>query len=269
MKEVLRRIVSESESTLAARNMMREYLQARTLACLQREGAMIPLAFHGGTALHFIYALPRYSEDLDFALERDRKAYDIGRYSHAVQTEFAREGYDLEVNTTSERVVNNTWIRFQGLLYEIGLSAHQGEVFSLKVEVDTNPPEGAGLVTTIVRRQVTLNLQHHDRASLLAGKIHAILNRSFTKGRDMYDLLWYLSDPDWPAPNLILLNNALAQTGWDGPMLRSDNWREVLRRRVEELDWRTIREDVAPFLGRQSELDLLNRENLLKVLGST
>ena len=33
---------------------------------------MIPLAFHGGTALRFLYTSQRYSEDLDFALERDR-----------------------------------------------------------------------------------------------------------------------------------------------------------------------------------------------------
>jgi hypothetical protein len=269
VKEILRRIVNESASALDAHNEMREYLQARTLACLQREGAMIPLAFHGGTALHIIYSLPRFSENLDFALEGDSKTYDIESYAAAIRTEFAREGYALEVKTTSDRVVNYIWIRFQGLPHEIGVSAQEGEIFSLKVEVDTRPPEGAGLETTIVRRQVTLNLQHHDRASLLAGKIHAILNRSFTKGRDMYDLLWYLSDPGWPAPNLILLNNALSQTGWDGPALRSENWREVLHSRVEQLDWRTVREDVAPFLQRQSELDLLTRENVLKVLGST
>jgi hypothetical protein len=43
------------------RNVAREYLQARILASLQRAGAMIPLAFHGGTALRFLYATPRYS----------------------------------------------------------------------------------------------------------------------------------------------------------------------------------------------------------------
>lgn len=32
-----------------ARNLAREYLQARILESLQRSGAMIPLAFHGGT----------------------------------------------------------------------------------------------------------------------------------------------------------------------------------------------------------------------------
>jgi len=31
---------------------------------------MLSLAFQGGTALRFLYALPRYSEDLDFTLGR-------------------------------------------------------------------------------------------------------------------------------------------------------------------------------------------------------
>jgi len=35
------------------------------------------------------------------------------------------------------------------------------------------------------------------------------------KGRDVYDLIWYLGDPTWPPPNIELLNNALHQTGWD------------------------------------------------------
>ena len=66
---------------------------------------------------------------------------------------------------------------------------------------------------------MTLNLCHHDKPSLLAGKLHAVLSRKWTKGRDLYDLVWYLADRTWPAPNLALLNAALAQTGWKGPVM--------------------------------------------------
>jgi predicted nucleotidyltransferase component of viral defense system len=70
MKEYLIEQVRSSPTPLQARNVVREYLQARLLGALQRAGAMLPLAFHGGTALRFLYATSRYSEDLDFALER-------------------------------------------------------------------------------------------------------------------------------------------------------------------------------------------------------
>ena len=266
MKDFLARLVEQSDSPLKARNAMREYLQARVLACLQREGAMVPLAFHGGAALRFLHGLPRHSEDLDFALEGNPATYDLRKYGHAIEAEFQREGYELELRLTDNRVVQNGWIRFRGLLYELGLSGQRDQVFSLKLEVDTRPPHGAGLATTVVRRHVILQLHHHDRPSLLAGKLHAFLQRSFTKGRDLYDLLWYLSDPDWPDPNLTLLNNALLQTGWKGQTLTEHNWRAILSQRVKELEWRSVREDVAPFLERIQELDILTRENLLRVL---
>jgi len=55
MKEYLANLVKQTPTTLEGRNLVREYLQARILESLQKSGAMIPLAFHGGTALHFLF----------------------------------------------------------------------------------------------------------------------------------------------------------------------------------------------------------------------
>jgi len=154
------------------------------------------------------------------------------------------------------------------LLYELGLSPHRDESSAVKIEVDTNPPVGAGLTTTVVRRYIVLQLHHHDRASLLAGKLHALLQRPYTKGRDLYDLLWYLSDPEWPAPNLVLLNNALEQTGWRGPELTSENWRLVLRDRLQNLSWEGVVNDVRPLLEPGTSPALLTRENLMRALSA-
>lgn len=139
---------------------------------------MIPLAFHSGTALRFLFASARYSEDMDFALERAWDQYDFRAYLRVIQAELAAEGYALELKVNDRKAVRSAFIRFPGLLYELGLSPHPNEVPSVKIEVDTNPPTGAVLTTSLVRRHVTLQLQHHDRASLLAGKLHAILQRS-------------------------------------------------------------------------------------------
>ena len=133
-------------------------------------------------------------------------------------------------------------------------------------EVDTRPLAGAGLETSAVRRHLTLRLQHHDRPSLLAGKLHAVLTRRYMKGRDMYDLLWYFADRSWPGPNLVLLNNALQQTEWRGGEVNSGNWRGFVRDRVLVLDWRRVAADVRPFLETSEEAALLTRENVLKAL---
>jgi hypothetical protein len=268
MKDHLIELVRQAPSPLDGRNLAREYLQARILAVLQRAGAMIPLAFHGGTALRFLYTHGRYSEDLDFALEGDRQRYDFHGYLRAIRTELTPERYAVELKANDHKIVHTAFVRFPGLLFDLGLSAQPSESLAVKLEVDTNPPSGADLATSVVRRFFVLQLQHHDKASLLSGKLHAILQRSFSKGRDIYDLLWYLSDPAWPPPNLLLLNHALRQTNWPGGELTEANWRESIGDRLQKLDWASIRADVRPFVEPGFDLDLLTLANLERLLRS-
>ena len=91
MKDYLATLVRDAPTPAHGRNVAREYLQARILGGLQRAGAMIPLAFHGGTALRFLYAAPRYSEDLDLALERDQERYDFRAYLRAIESDDHRD----------------------------------------------------------------------------------------------------------------------------------------------------------------------------------
>lgn len=267
MKELLAQMLRSANAGTDRVNLLREVLQARILEGLQRAGAMRPLAFHGGTALRFLYGLPRYSEDLDFALERRDAGYDLRRDLREVERSLSAEGYTVELKLDQSSTVHSSLVRFPGLLYELGLSPHANQVLSIKVEVDTDPPAGAGLDTTVVRRLRPLNLQHHDRPSLLAGKLHAILQRPYVKGRDLYDMVWYLADPTWPPPNLELLNNALAQTGWPGGSLSPEGWHRAVADRLAGVSMRTARNDVAPFLEAGADPDVLTRENLVQLLG--
>src|SRR5258706_222749 len=200
MKEYLKTLIQATSSPVAAHNLTREYLQALILQSLQRTGAMTTIAFHGGTALRFLYSLPRYSEDLDFALERNFEAYDFRLYLQAIRKDLEAQGYTITLKVNDQKTVHSAFVRFSGLLYELKLTPHQDETLAVKLEVDTNPPGGAVLDTSLVRRHVLLNLQHHDRASLLAGKLHAILQRPYLKGGDLYDLIWDLNDKECPDP---------------------------------------------------------------------
>jgi len=158
---------------------------------------------------------------------------------------------------SDRKAVASAFVRFPGLPYELGLSPHTSQTLSIKVEVDSNPPPGARTETTLVRRHVLLRLHHYDKASLFAGKLHAILSRPWPKGRDLFDLAWYLADGRWPAPNIDLLNAALAQTGWEGAAITAKNWRSEVRKRIKALDWTKARADVRPFLAREQDMDLV------------
>lgn len=264
MRDHLRELVRGLDP-LAGRNIVREYLQARILDGLQRAGAMSALAFQGGTALRFLYALPRYSEDLDFALEGASGSYDLKGWMTAVARQFEREGYTVSGSLRDRSVVHAGWLQFRGVLVDMGLSPHRDEVLGIRLDIDTRPPAGAVTETRLVRRHVSLRIHHHDRASLLAGKLHAVLQRPWTKGRDVFDLGWYLSDPEWPPPNLPLLNAALRQGDPAAVALTAETWRAPVAERVAGLDWDAIDADVRPFLERGVEM--VGRGELLGLLG--
>ncbi len=266
MKEILHQLVAEAPTPLDGRHIVREYLQARMLASMQRAGAFSVIALHSGMALRFLYQISRYSEDLDFDLEGDPHHYDFRRYLQEIQRQFEAENYAIDLRLEEDSLVHSAWIRFRGLLYELGLSPHEDEVMAVKVEIDTHPPAGATLQTTVIRRHVLLHLQHHDRSSLLAGKLHAVLQRPYLKGRDLYDLYWYLANPNWPEPNLPMLNAALDQTGWPDPPLTADTWRTAVWQRLNVIRWQDAVQEVQPFLVDAAETSLLTREAMKQLL---
>jgi predicted nucleotidyltransferase component of viral defense system len=70
MKHILKELIRKESDNQRRRNLTREYLQGRILQALQNQRAFSSWAFLGGTALRFLYNLPRYSEDLDFSLTK-------------------------------------------------------------------------------------------------------------------------------------------------------------------------------------------------------
>lgn len=250
----------------AQRAIVREYLQMRILQSLQRAGAMIPLAFLGGTALRFLYQMPRYSEDLDFALERQPEQYDFRKYLDAIRRDMTVETYAVEIKLNDRQVVHSAFIRFRGLLYQLGITPHENEVLAIKLEIDTNPPTNAVLDTTLVQHHVDVYLQHHDQASLLAGKLHAILQREYFKGRDWYDLYWYLSQTQWPLPNIDMLNQALVQSGWEKGIITDSNWQAYVQERLATVNWQQVVDDVQRFVIKQQELTELKKETIENLL---
>jgi len=159
MKAHLLELCATAETEILARHLVHEYLQAHILQSLGHVGAMDALAFHGGTALRFLYDIPRYSEDLDFTLERHTALYDFRAYLQQIKDNLSSEEYTLDFKVNDKRVVHKAFVRFRGLLYELGLSHHPSEVIAVKLEVDTNPPAGAILANTSLERHVKLNIQ--------------------------------------------------------------------------------------------------------------
>lgn len=268
VKDVLRAELA-SNAAMPGRDVIREYLQVRLLQGLQEAGASADMAFHGGTALRLLFRTPRFSEDLDFAVLRTDDAFDLGVVLREVRYALVREGYDVEIALKTTTAVHKAVAKFRGLLYEMRLSPLRDEVMMIKLEVDTNPPPGATVATSRLPRGfgVPVRVVHHDRATLLAGKIAAVLTREWVKGRDVFDLVWYAGNAEWPVPNLSYLNAAVAQSGWSGAQVTVDNWRGLAWERLTaDAQWETVRRDVERFALAPGVVDMVSPEAVREAL---
>ncbi|MBI5489792.1 MAG: nucleotidyl transferase AbiEii/AbiGii toxin family protein [Deltaproteobacteria bacterium] len=243
----------------------REYVQLYLLRLLHEQGAMRRLAFLGGMALRILHSLPRFSENLDFCdVTAGGGRPDLPSVPPRLASGLLDAGYAASVKTRSARNVASWWFRLDALPRDVGWSSDPRLALKVKVEIDLAPPDGAVVETTLVQRFFPIALRHHDLPSLFAGKLHALLTRPYPKGRDWFDLVWYLTEKHGLAPNLDLLRNALAQTGHDPS--DAHRWRKAARARLKSLDWNSVLRDVKPFLERQSDLEHLRQDLVDKLL---
>jgi hypothetical protein len=50
--------------------------------------------------------------------------------------------------------------------------------------------------------------------------------------------------------------------------LNEDNWLEVLKERIENLDWKEVKRDIRPFLENPDEIITFNQDNMMLLLSS-
>ena len=92
------------------------------------------------------------------------------------------------------------------------------------------------------------------------------MSRKYTKGRDFFDLGWYLSRWKGLIPNMKLLQNALKQTGWKKAMPSEHTWVKDVMGVVRDADWRDVRKDVENFLENQADLEIFSKDNIILLL---
>lgn len=266
MRDYIKSIVNKKLSADDNLNHIREYIQAYFLYVIYRKKYYQDMVFTGGTALRFIYQIRRFSEDIDFSLSAKVKQIDFNGMMRDIAEEFKRAGYAVEIKTKTRLAVNSALLKFSGLLFETGLSPLKDEKLLIKVEVDARPPAGGVEAHTMIAAPFMFYILHYDLASLFAGKVHALLCREYVKGRDWYDLIWYLSKFKSIEPNFIMLNNAMAQTCEKPVQFTQENWKVEIIKVVKTLDWVKVRNDVRRFLEELNELDLLTPETFINLL---
>jgi len=240
-------------------NLTREFLQILCLKIMADRKMFEQVAFVGGTSLRILFDLKRFSEDLDFSVIK-KDGYDFAAFNEQLSRDFHLYGLPMETKVNIENMVQSSMIKFPGLLKELGLSPLASQKLSIKLEVDSNPPDGGTIAPMALNKHFLFAVTHYDLSSLFAGKLHACLFRKYTKGRDFYDLLWYLTKKI--KPNYRLLNNAILQTQGKNLEVDEGKLKDLLLSRFKDVDFALVQKDVEKFLERREELELLNREML-------
>lgn len=115
MKELLLQRLAMIPGPGLKLNIAREYLQAYALRSLHESGAFTSLSFVGGTALRFLFQLPRFSEDLDFSLE-DTSGYQPELWLSKLKQDLHYAGFDTSITWNDRKTVHTVWVKTRKLL---------------------------------------------------------------------------------------------------------------------------------------------------------
>jgi len=252
------------------KHAIKEVLQEVVLAGLSKTDFFTHAAFYGGTALRIFYGMDRFSEDLDFSLLVSDDTFDISKYFKPISDAVNSLGLNFEVSKKDKTVNSNidsafikgntkeTLITIYSSSSDSRLIIHN-EKMIIKFEVDVNPPLYAQTEIKFRLLPFPYQVRVYDASSLFAGKIHAVIARSWKnriKGRDLYDYVYYLSLDT--KVNLKHLEARLKQTKTidENIKLSKDFLINILEKRFDEIDYDIAKSDVRPFIKDQATLDL-------------
>ncbi|MBI5621047.1 nucleotidyl transferase AbiEii/AbiGii toxin family protein [Candidatus Gottesmanbacteria bacterium] len=243
---------SVSASKIFKRNLLKEYLQILILDFIYGHKDYSRLVFYGGSSLAHCYGLPRLSEDLDFV--DLKKKVDFTKLVQELKLYFKKKfGLDLSFSIQKFRI----YLKFP-ILKELNLAeAGESDLLFLKVEIFSEFNFCRNYkteMTPIFKFNQSFLVHVFDLPTLMATKIRAVLLRKWiktnkkgeilaaVKGRDYFDLLWYLDKG--VRPNLGCLES--------GSM---ENLKRELIKIVGQVDEKSIKFDLEPLI---ADLNFVN-----------
>lgn len=247
--------------------VLRETMQQICLLGLWRAKFFEHAAFYGGTALRLLYGLDRFSEDLDFSLLSPDPSFSLEPYFDFIRRELSAFDFETEIESKNSSAIESAFIRADTKIHVLKIGAGAslsdsipyGQVMKVKFEVDTDPPPAFETESKFILEPVPFGVRVYSPGDLFAGKMHAILFRSWknrVKGRDWYDLIFFIRN-DTPL-RLSHLAERMRQTGHLGTdeMLTKEAFASLLDEKISNVDFSKARADVEPFIRNPEVLDI-------------
>lgn len=229
------------------RIVVKDALISHILYFLYNHSEYRKLNFYGGTCAHVIYELNRLSEDIDLDNGEGVNLTNLG----VDLTKFIVNELGMsEANVYEQHGEGGIgrWIVRVPILHKLNLSPLPSEKLHVKVEISSHKQVANIVKTPVVRDGRTMVINHFDLPSLMSGKMLACLERQWrkaetgakVKGRDFYDLLWYMQSK--VEPN----EDKLASDG-ERPYTAKEAW-ELIGKKIDKLKRKDLARDLYNFL---------------------
>tara|TARA_R110000868_G_C10938140_1_gene766848 strand:+ start:1241 stop:2098 length:858 start_codon:yes stop_codon:yes gene_type:complete len=251
---------------------LREIMQEITLAGLSRTDFFERAAFYGGTALWVFYGLDRFSEDLDFSLLKPDTNFSIEPYFKAVLDEFKSLGLTVSIKEKKkikQTAVDSAFLKAETIWQEIVLEdiiketgVRSNKTLKIKIQVDRQPPLNFKTEEKLLLHPFSFYVKCFTNPSLFAGKMHALLFRKWktrVKGRDWYDLEWYIKK-GIPLDVNHFLTRAKDTNDWKEDSISNQQIIELLDAKIKSVSFSSIKEDVVRFIQNDNVLNIWSPE---------
>jgi len=236
------------------RIILKEILQSYVLDYLYNHPTYRKLNFYGGTCLHVLYNLNRLSEDIDLDNSTGIPLADLK--TDLVQYFYQTVGYPeiLAKTQLGEGGVLRITLKFP-LLYALGLSSHINEALHLKVEISQHKQISITRKTPVLINGRSFVAAHFSLETMMAGKMLACLERNFLRGkdgvairgRDFYDLLWFMQKQIHP------LEEKLAADGSSSYTVQSAM--QALRVKIDSFNKSDLAVDLLPLFEQRTFIE--------------
>ncbi len=228
----MKKIVEESKgetSFINIRNKLKEYLHYFVLDFIYNS-EFKDMIFYGDSCLRIVYDLPRMSIDLDFEAD---EGMDFNKLKKSLEKYFSanlklKDKFYIRGEKRGKNV-NRIFLNFP-LMNEIGLPAQKDETLKIRIDIMSVSKKYLGKLTPILTLKSKYGrsfvVKHYDLPTLFASKLAAILDRSpkgFVvgkeeekvdfKGRDFYDLIWYMEEKILPNEKMLKLKGVKGSIG--------------------------------------------------------
>lgn len=240
-KDFFKKYAEERNIPWQDRNILLEYLQTQILKALSLSTFNDSLSFMGGTCLRFAHGINRFSEDLDFDLMK-KESFNIEDLMTDVKNRLELQGFQVDARIKTTESIHIIFFRFKNVLQEFGLNVQGNEKILIKFEIDFDPYEN---IHTETKFSDSFNERFpmliNSLETLFAQKVVAIVFRPYQKGRDFYDLVWFLSQRNLEPNYEIFKEKGLAINSRHELI-------EFLKNQAEKSDLAQAAKDVERFL---------------------